>query len=245
MSISNKIFKRLSEDDKALRGALRNILGFKPKYLPYYILAITHRSQNEKIASNNERLEFLGDAYIGAIIGEYLFKKYPNKDEGFLTEMRSKIVSRVALNEIARRMGLEKILRYNQSDRMLRRSQIFGNALEALVGAIYLDVGFERTRKFILKRMLATYIDIEMLENTDFNFKNKLYTWAQKQDSSLEFEKVSESIEAGRKVFTVALKVNGETFVTATGYSKKQAEQLSAQAALEKLEATAAEAGKA
>src|SRR5690606_11039120 len=136
-------------------------------------------------------------------------------------------------------------LRYNHSDRMLRRSQIFGNALEALVGAIFLDLGFERTRKFILKRMLATYIDIEMLENTDFNFKNKLYTCAQKQDSSLEFEKVSESIEAGRKVFSVALKVNGETFVTATGYSKKQAEQLSAQAALEKLEATAAEAGKA
>src|SRR5690606_28099449 len=129
-------------------------------------------------------------------------------------------------------------LRYNHSDKMLRRSQIFGNALEALVGAIYLDVGFERTRKFILKRMLATYIDIEMLENTDFNFKNKLYSWAQKQDSSLEFEKVAESIEAGRKVFTIALKIDGKTFVTATGYSKKQAEQLTAQAALERLEKT-------
>src|SRR5690606_9433684 len=173
------------------------ILGFKPKFLPYYILAITHRSKNEKIASNNERLEFLGDAYIGAIIGEYLFKKYPNKDEGYLTEMRSKIVSRVSLNEIARRMGLEKIVRYNQNDRLLRRSQIFGNALEALVGAIYLDVGFERTRKFILKRILATYIDMEMLETTEFNFKNKLYTWAHKHDHALEFVTVAESMEAG------------------------------------------------
>src|SRR5690606_12127451 len=111
------------------------------------------------IITNNERLEFLGDAFIGSIVGEYLFKKYPTQNEGFLTEMRSKIVSRQSLNDIAVKMGLPKIVRYNIQDKVLKRSHIFGNALEALVGAIYLDRGFDYTKKFIYQNLLSNYVD--------------------------------------------------------------------------------------
>ena len=237
MSLSRNIFSRFSEEDKTLQTALKNILGYRPGYLPFYISAITHRSSSDQITSNNERLEFLGDAFIGSIVGEYLFKKYPTRDEGYLTEMRSKIVSRVSLNEIALRMGLQKIVRFNKNDKMLRRSHIFGNALEALVGAVYLDVGFEKTRKFILKRILATFIDMEELETTEYNFKNKLYTWAQRLGKQIEFVTISEKIEAGRKIFTVGIEVDGEVFMTASGYTKKEAGQLAAQKSMEKVEA--------
>lgn len=237
MSIPRNIFSRFSEEDKALQKALKNILGYKPRYLPFYISAITHRSQSDLISTNNERLEFLGDAFIGSIVGEYLFKKYPTRHEGYLTEMRSKIVSRVSLNEIALRMGLQKIVRFNRNDKMLRRSHIFGNALEALVGAIYLDVGFDKTRKFILKQVLATFIDMEELEVTEYNFKNKLYTWAQRGGRHIEFITISEKLEAGRKVFTVGIEVDGDMFMTATGYTKKEAGQTASQKAMEKVEA--------
>lgn len=237
MSLSRNIFSRFSEEDKALQKALKNILGYKPRYLPFYISAITHRSQSDLVSTNNERLEFLGDAFIGSIVGEYLFKKYPTRHEGYLTEMRSKIVSRVSLNEIALRMGLQKIVRFNKNDKMLRRSHIFGNALEALVGAIYLDVGFDKTRKFILKQVLATFIDMEELETTEYNFKNKLYTWAQRSGRHIEFVTISEKLEAGRKVFTVGIEVDGDVFMTATGYTKKEAGQMASQKAMEKVEA--------
>lgn len=235
------MFLKKNDDDKELKKALKNILGFLPGNLRFYITAFTHRSSNEDLVANNERLEFLGDAYIGSIVGEYLFKKYPNRDEGFLTEMRSKIVSRNSLNDIALKMGLQKLIRFNKNDKMLRRSNIFGNCLEALVGAIYLDKGFEKTRKFILKNMLYNYIDIDDLEITDFNFKNKLYNWAQVNNHVLDFVTLGESNEAGRRVFTVGIEIDGELFIKATGYNKKAAGQTAAQKALEQLEITSEE----
>lgn len=221
--------------EKELRSALKNLLGFKPHYLPFYILALTHRSKNEQTAGNNERLEYLGDAFIGAVVGKYLFKKYPNEDEGYLTEMRSKIVSRHSLNEIAHRMGLQKILFYNQSDRLLRRSHIFGNALEALVGAVYLDVGFKKTEQFILERVLDPNINMDELEHTEYNFKNKLYSWAQHHEKQLDFVTLSESNEAGRKVFTIGVLTDNKEIARATGYSKKEAGQIAAKNALKNL----------
>ncbi|WP_233559675.1 ribonuclease III [Taibaiella sp. KBW10] len=216
---------------------MKNILGFSPKYLPFYVTAFTHRSCNDHLDANNERLEFLGDAFIGSIIGAYLFKKYPNRDEGFLTEMRSKIVSRQSLNEIALKMGIQKLIRFNKHDKMLRRSNIFGNSLEALVGAIYLDKGFDKTEKFILKNLLYNYVDIDDLESTDFNFKNKLYNWAQINNKVVDFVTLGESNEAGRRVFTVGIEIDGDIFIQATGYNKKQAGQTAAQKALEQLDA--------
>lgn len=120
--------------NKQLVHQLEHLLGFTPKHLPYYQLALMHRSRIEELAENNERLEFLGDAMLGAIVAEYLFKKYPTQPEGYLTELRSRIVRRETLNNVALRMGLQKLVQYNQNDKGLSRSHIFGNALEALIG---------------------------------------------------------------------------------------------------------------
>lgn len=237
MNLGLNIFHSYSEDDKALIAILKTILGFKPKHIPFYIAALTHRSANDSVVTNNERLEFLGDAFIGSIVGEYLFKKYPTQNEGFLTEMRSKIVSRQSLNDIAVKMGLPKIVRYNIQDKVLRRSHIFGNALEALVGAIYLDRGFEYTKKFIYKNLLSNYVDVDTLEVTDFNFKNKFYTWAQRNNYKVNYETLFETFQAGRKVFEVGLFIEDKLCFKTSGYSKKEASQRVSSIALEYIEA--------
>jgi ribonuclease-3 len=194
-----------------------------------------HRSQIEEIEQNNERLEFLGDAILGSIVAEYLFKRYPSQPEGYLTELRSRIVRRETLNNIALRMGLNKLVKYNQSDRGLSRSHIFGNALEALIGAVYLDKGFSRTRKFILQQMIRPYVDIEVMESTDTNYKNQLLSWAQKLGHTLTFDTLEERNEGSRKIFTVGIVLNDEVVATGNGYNKKEAGQVAAQKALDVL----------
>lgn len=194
-----------------------------------------HRSKIEELAQNNERLEFLGDAILGSIVAEYLFKKYPSQPEGYLTEIRSRIVRRETLNNVALRMGLNKLVQYNQNDRGLSRSHIFGNALEALIGAVYLDRGFSPTRTFILKQIIKPYIDLELIESTDTNYKNQLLSWAQKLGYTLTFDTLEEKTEGSRKVFTVGIILNNEMVATGNGYNKKEAGQVAAQKALEKL----------
>lgn len=225
----------LFSPNKELVSQLEHLLGFMPNHLPYYQLALMHRSKLEEIAQNNERLEFLGDAILGSVIADYLFKKYPYQSEGYLTEMRSKIVRRETLNNLALRMGLQKIVQYNQNDKGLSRSHIFGNALEALIGAVYLDQGFHRARSFILKQILKPYIDIDTLESRDTNFKNKLLSWAQKNNHDLTFDTLSEENEGTRKIFTIGILLNGEVVANGTGYNKKEAGQVAAQNAIEKL----------
>jgi ribonuclease-3 len=210
-------------------------LGFTPKHLPYYQLALMHRSKIEELDQNNERLEFLGDAVLGAIVAEYLFKKYPYQTEGYLTEMRSRIVRRETMNNVALRMGLQKMVQYNQNDRGLSRSHIFGNALEALIGAVYLDQGFVRTRQFIVKQIIRPYIDIETMESTDTNYKNKLLSWAQRNNRILTFDTLEEKVEGSRKLFTMGVALEGELIASGTGYSKKEAGQVAAQKAIETL----------
>ncbi len=212
---------------------LEHLLGFTPKRIAYYKLALMHRSQNEEATDSNERLEFLGDAILGAIIAEYLFKKYPYQPEGFLTELRSRIVRRETMNNVALRMGLNKLVQYNQNDRGLSRSHIFGNALEALIGAVYLDQGFTKTRKFILNEMVKAYVDLDMMESTDTNYKNQLLTWAQKNNRVLTFDTVDEKLEKTRKLFTVGVFLDGELIASGTGYNKKDAGQVAAQKGLE------------
>jgi len=225
----------LFSPNKQLVSQLEHLLGFTPNHLPYYQLALMHRSKLEEIAQNNERLEFLGDAILGSVIADYLFKKYPYQSEGYLTEMRSRIVRRETLNNLALRMGLQKIVQYNENDKGLSRSHIFGNALEALIGAVYLDQGFARTKSFILKQMLKPYIDIDTLESRDTNFKNKLLSWSQKNNNNLTFETMSEENEGTRKIFTIGIQLEGEIIATGTGYNKKEAGQVAAQNAIEKL----------
>jgi len=194
-----------------------------------------HRSKPEEPEESNERLEFLGDAILGAIVAEYLFKKYPYQPEGYLTELRSRIVRRETLNNVALRMGLNKLVQYNKNDRGLSRSHIFGNALEALIGAVYLDQGFSKTRKFILQQIVRPYIDIDMMESTDTNYKNKLLSWAQRNGHAISFDTLEEKMEGSRKLFTIGIVLNGELVVSGTGFNKKEAGQVAAQKAIEVL----------
>jgi ribonuclease-3 len=230
----NRILKSNSSD-KQLLLQLDHLLGFSPKRIALYRLALMHRSQPEDATDSNERLEFLGDAILGAIIAEYLYKKYPYKPEGYLTELRSRIVRRETLNNVALRMGLNKMVVYNQNDRGLSRSHIFGNALEALIGAVYLDQGFVRTRKFILNQIIRCYIDLETMESTDTNYKNQLLSWAQRNGHLLTFDTLDEAMDGARKLFTVGVMIDGELVASGTGFNKKEAGQVAAKNALEKL----------
>jgi ribonuclease-3 len=221
----NRIFKR----------QLRNILGFSPHNLDLYKTALSHRSVREGADENNERLEYLGDAVISTIVAHYLFMRYPYKDEGFLTEMRSKMVNRNQLNDIAVRIGLKKITFYNHSDHSLKISQIFGNTLEALAGAVYLDKGYDETRKWVAERIISPHLFMQDLENLDINQKNKLYGWANKNGKTLEFETIGETMENGRRLFTIGAMLDGKLVAKAKAFNKKDASQIAAQIAIEKL----------
>jgi ribonuclease III len=219
----------------SFRKHLKNILGFSPSNVSLYKTALTHRSIREAADENNERLEYLGDAILSALIADYLFKRYPYKEEGFLTEMRSKMVNRQQLNDIAVRMGLKKITLFNKSDGSLKVSQIFGNTLEALVGAIYLDKGYKKTGKWVAERIVLPHMYMEDLELLEINHKNKLYGWANKNGKALEFETTQENIENGRRLFTIAATVDGKAIAEGKAFNKKDASQIAAQRAVEKL----------
>jgi ribonuclease-3 len=220
---------------KDFKKQLVNILGFTPGNLALYKTALSHRSVREGADENNERLEFLGDAVLSSIIAHYLFRKYPYKGEGFLTEMRSKMVNRQKLNEIALKMGLKKITFYNKADNALKISQIFGNTLEALIGAVYLDKGYKKTQRWVEEYIILPHLFADDLEGIEINIKNKLYGWANKNGKSVEFATLDESIENGRRLFTIAATVDGQIIAQAKGFNKKDAGHLAAQLAVEKL----------
>jgi ribonuclease-3 len=224
-----------SSKKKVFLKQLCNLLGFAPGKTSLYVAALSHRSVKERATDNNERLEYLGDAILGSIIADYLFMKYPFKGEGFLTEMRSKMVNRQTLNEIALKMGLKKITSFNKNDNSLRISQIFGNALEALVGAIYIDKGYTKTQQWVLKKIILPHLYLEDLENIEINQKNKLFSWANRTGKLLEFETLDEKIENGRRLFTVGAVVDGEVIAEGKAFNKKDAGQIAAQQAVEKL----------
>jgi ribonuclease-3 len=219
----------------SFKKELKNILGFKPINTALYKTALTHRSIREGADENNERLEYLGDAILSAMIADYLFKRYPYKEEGFLTEMRSKMVNRQQLNDIAIRMGLKKITLFNKMDGSLKVSQIFGNTLEALVGAIYLDHGYKKASKWVLECIILPHMFMDDLEILEINHKNKLYGWANKNGKVLEFETLNEKLENGRRLFTVAAVIDGKNIAEGKAYNKKDASQIASQVAVEKL----------
>lgn len=214
---------------------LQNVLGLKPGNESLYHAALSHRSVKEGADENNERLEYLGDAVLSAIIADYLFKRYPYKGEGFLTEMRSKMVNRQQLNDVAIKMGIKKITMYNKFDNALKNSQIFGNTLEAVVGAIYLDKGYKKTKSWVFKNIIIPHLFVDDLENVDINLKNKLIGWASKNSKNLEFETIHEKMEGGRRIFTIAVVIDGVTISEGKGFNKKDASQIAAQHAIEKL----------
>jgi ribonuclease III len=237
-----KFYSYYLSKDRKLAQKLRTILGFTPTQLHLYKLAFYHKSNNNSQnnpnvsvterynSSNNERLEYLGDAVLGAIVAEYLFKKYPNKDEGYLTKMRSKIVKRESLNKISEDMGLDVILtEYNNT----RISQtMLGNALEALVGAIYLELGYQATRKYIVSKILRRYIDVQELETYDDNYKSQLLEWSQKHGKVITYKVIAKYKFEKRDRFKVAVLVDGEKIATADDFNKKSAEQIASDKAI-------------
>ena len=219
----------------SLQKQLQNVLGIKTRNIDLYITALSHRSIKENADENNERLEYLGDAVLSAIVADYLFKKYPYKGEGFLTEMRSKMVNRQQLNDLAVKIGLKRITLYNKIDSSLKGSQIFGNTFEALVGAVYLDKGYRKTQKWVTKQIIIPHLYVDDLELIDINLKNKLIGWASKNGKGLEFQTIEEKLQNNRRLFTIAAVLDGEQVAVGKGYNKKDASQVAAQLAIEKL----------
>jgi len=222
-------------ENSSFKKELKDMLGFKPGNYSLYNTALTHRSIREGADENNERLEYLGDAVLSTIVADFLFKRYPYKEEGFLTEMRSKMVNRQQLNDIAVRMGLKKITLFNKMDGSLKVSQIFGNTLEALVGALYLDLGYKKTAKWVLENIILPHMFMDDLEHLEINHKNKLYGWANKNGIVLEFETINERLENGRRLFTVAAVLDGKNMGEGKAFNKKDASQIAAQIAVEKM----------
>ena len=236
----SRLYKLYLSPHRKYVKVLKNLLGFVPGNLSLYRLAFRHKSvaQNIKkgVKNSNERLEFLGDAVLGSVVAEVLFKLYPYEDEGFLTELRSKIVSRVNLNQLARKLGFEKLIEYDS--RVMgssRQGSLLGDAFEALIGAVYLDKGYDFTRNFLVNHIIKSHIDIHTLEQTETNFKSKLIEWCQRHSKDISFELVSNEEGESIKLFTVQASVDGEMMGLGKEFSKKNAEKLAAEKACETL----------
>jgi ribonuclease-3 len=236
----HKKIKAYFSPEKKLLASLRNILGFYPGNIGLYKLALRHSSAakhiKKGIKDSNERLEFLGDSVIGTVVADYLFKKFPYKDEGFLTKMRSKMVSRAKHNQIAVKLGLNTMIEANNDRFGSKPSSINGDAYEALIGAIYLDKGYKFAQKFILNRIINVHIDMEQIEFVETDFKSKFIEWAQKEKKDYEYETVVEGTDASDKQFVLNLVVEGEVVGTAQHLSKKRAEQMVSEQACTRLE---------
>ncbi len=222
--------------DKLLAKRLRQVLGFTPRRLGLFKLAFYHKSMNDEFTQNNqhnERLEYLGDAILSTIVAEYLFKKYPSQDEGFLTKMRSKIVKRKTLNTLASQMGLDIILSDYSQGRL--SSSMLGNAFEALIGAIYLEKGFDDTKEYVIGEILLKHLDIHTLENKDDNYKSILLEWGQKNNVNIDYRLLSKYKMDKRDRFKVAVMIDGDEVAIADDYSKKSAEQSASKSAISKL----------
>lgn len=226
------LFARRKESPDFYRF-FKNVLGFTPRRTELYHIALTHSSSSTVDHGhriNNERLEYLGDAVLGSIVAEFLYKKYPMKGEGFLTEMRSKIVSRKSLGDLARKMGLPELVEHQRGSEGAFKS-MGGDAFEALIGAIYLEKGFRFTRHFIIDKLLCTYLDIDAIANTDWNFKGKLIDWGQKNKQKVTFEIVRSFVHdhEGRREYECRVNIDGKPQQSAIGYTIKSAEQLAAE----------------
>jgi len=223
--------------DKDFARKLKELLGFTPYNLSIFQLAFSHRSNgndNDSYAmTNNERLEYLGDAILGTIVAEYLFKKYPHADEGFLTKMRSKIVKRKSLNKIGEKMELDLMLAEQNTTRLSR--SMLGNAVEALVGAIYLELGYNGTKQYLIRKVLINYVDIHELESFDDNYKSQLLEWCQKNGQNVSYKLIARYKYEKRDRFKVAVMVNGQKLAVADDFNKKSAEQTASERALHQM----------
>ncbi|MFK7950629.1 MAG: ribonuclease III [Saprospiraceae bacterium] len=222
--------------DKAFVRRITTLVGFVPANVNLFTLAFSHKSSSNQelyAVQNNERLEYLGDAILGTIIAEYLFRKYPNRDEGFLTKMRSKIVNRKIMNRMGDSMGLDLFIVHSNNSRLSR--SMLGNALEALIGAVYLDVGYHRTQRFVIRKILKSHVDVRGLETYDDNYKSQLLEWCQKNKKEVAYNVLDKFKLENRDRFKVAVMIDGNQKAAAEDFSKKAAEQKASHRALLKI----------
>ena len=225
--------------DKELYLSLRQIIGFYPHDISYYKLALMHKSMYKRNAKgkpvNNERLEFLGDAILDATVGDIVYRHFPGKREGFLTNTRSKLVQRDTLNRLAQEMGINQLI-LSSGRSQSHNSYMGGNAFEALVGAIYLDRGYNACMEFMRKRILAQMINIDKVAYKEVNFKSKLIEWSQKNRVRIDFRVLSqEKDKTGSPVFSYQVVIEGIEGCSGTGYSKKESQQMASKLTLERL----------
>ena len=228
MNFIRNILNSRSQEDGNFFLPLRDILGFRPKSKTLYIKAFTHRSMNIRDkkgnAMNYERLEFVGDAMLGSVIAAYLFEQVPHGDEGYLTKMRSKVVSREHLNELGKDLGLIELI-HSRIPKSNFGNNIHGNLFEALVGAIYLDRGYKFCEKFIYKRVINPYVDIETLEGRVISYKSLLIEWCQKEKNTFDYNVYEDTGNDELKHFSVKLSINNKVVSKARATSKKKAEE--------------------
>ncbi len=233
-------FGKGAAKDKKLISAISRIVGSPPLNLELYRLATQHVSVAKKndrgVKESNERLEYLGDAVLSTVVAEYLFKKFPYKDEGFLTEIRSRIVNRDSLNNVAKKLGVIHIIEFDQSGSMphhLSHKSISGNTLEALVGAVYLDRGFAFCKSFILSRLIVPHFDLQQIVQVNPNHKSQIIEWAQKHNKDIRFEILHTKGNSQYKEFVSQLFLDNQPICTGSGFSKKKAEQRASEKAME------------
>ena len=232
------VLKPLSAEDKEFKQKIKNILGFSPTNLALYKQAFRHSSSKKEITEHiqsNERLEFLGDSILGAVVAEHLFKLFPKKDEGFLTQMRSRIVNGQHLFVLAKKFGLDILLQSRLTKKEKLSSSAYGDAFEAFIGAIYMDKGFDTTKKFILTTVIKNHLDINELLQNDTDYKTQFQILMQRQKNKFEYKVLEETIHGKEKTFTIELSINDEPQGSFEHKSKKVAEQKVAQLVLEKL----------
>lgn len=238
----NNIIDRIKlpfRKEKELYLSLYRIIGFYPHDISLYKLALMHKSmfkRNEKGKPvNNERLEFLGDAILDATVGDIVYRHFPGKREGFLTNTRSKLVQREMLNKLAQEMGINQLICYS-SHGSSHNSYMGGNAFEALVGAIYLDRGYDACMRFMKKRILSEMVNIDKVAYREVNFKSKLIEWSQKNRVMLEFKIIEQKKdEQGSPMFRYAVEIEGIAGCEGTGYSKKESQQMASKLTLARL----------
>lgn len=237
MILFRRFYNRFMSEDRDFTERLRGLVGFTPKNLNIFKLAFCHRSNHNlefpKVESN-ERLEYLGDSILSTIIAEYLFKKYPSQNEGFLTKMRAKIVKRKTLNIVAKKMRLDVFL-YQLNQTEISNSML-GNALEALVGAVYLEKGYIYTRNFVTTSLLGEYLDLDKIEQWDDNYKSKLLEWAQKNDRNIQYRVVKRFKKNQRDCFKISVSIDRKSIGEAIDFNKKSAEQQASRQALIQLD---------
>ena len=219
-------------NDKEISRFVKNILGFYPENIVLYQLAFTHKSttsSNSKFKISNERLEYLGDAVLELAVADFLFHTYPTQQEGFLTEMRSRIVSRASLNKLSQKLGFDSFIKCVPNNDSTGYKSLGGNTFEALMGAIYLDKGFDFSKKVIINRIIKVHLDLDQLQQTEINFKSRLLEWGQKNRRHVDFRMIETNFEGHRKLFHVQIFIDNEAYADATDFSIKGAEQLSAE----------------